>query len=102
MSNQEMTKEQEGDIRELLVIYLNQLSPSTGLLAEALEMQQDQMEGMVAIATFEKLKELSDHLKEVKNTLAVAPISEIAANQDLRTTFNLIANLRMVIVTAGQ
>ena len=102
MSVKDMTKEQEGDIRELLVIYLNQLSPSTGLLAEALEKQQDQMEGMVAITTFEKLKELSDHLKEVKNTLAVAPISEIAANQDLRTTFNLIANLRMVIVTAGQ
>ncbi len=54
------------------------------------------------LTTFEKLKELSDHLKEVKTTLAVAPISEIAANQDLITTFNLIANLRMVIVTAAQ
>ena len=102
MAASDMTKEQEGDIRELLVIYLNQLSPSTGLLAEALEKQKDQMQGMVAITTFEKLKELSNHLKEVKNTLAVAPISEIAANQDLQTTFNLIANLRMVIVTAGQ
>ena len=102
MAASDMTKEQEGDIRELLVIYLNQLSPSTGLLADALEKQKDQMEGMVAITTFEKLKELSNHLKEVKNTLAVAPISEIAANQELQTTFNLIANLRMVIVTAGQ
>ncbi len=102
MAAKEMTKEQEGDIRELLVIYLNQLNPSTGLLAEALEKQKDQMEGMVAITTFEKLKELSVQLKEVKNTLAVAPISDISANQDLQTTFNLIANLRMVIVTAGQ
>ena len=102
MAAKEMTKEQEGDIRELLIIYLNQLSPSTGLLAEALEKQKDQMQGMVAITTFEKLKELSEQLKEVKNTLAVAPVSEIAANQDLQTTFNLIANLRMVIVTAGQ
>ena len=102
MAAKEMTKEQEGDIRELLIIYLNQLSPSTGLLAEALEKQKDQLEGMVAITTFEKLKELSDQLKSVKSTLAVAPISEIAANQDLQTTFNLIANLRMVIVTAGE
>lgn len=102
LANKELTKEQEGDIRELLVIYLNQLNPSTGLLAEALEKQKDQMQGTVAITTFEKLKELSDHLKSVKSTLAVAPISEIAANEDLQTTFNLIANLRMVIVTMAQ
>jgi hypothetical protein len=98
----EMTKEQEGDIRELLVIYLNQLNPSTGILEEALEQQQDQLQGMVAITTFEKLKELSEQLKEVKSALAVAPIQEIADNEDLKTTFNLIANMRMVIVTAEQ
>ena len=92
---------EEGDIRELLIIYLNQLNPSAGLLAEALEKQKDQMEGVVAITTFVKLKELSDHLKEVKSTLAVAPIADIAANQELKTTFNLIANLRMVLVTAA-
>ena len=102
LAAKDMTKEQEGDIRELLVIYLNQLNPSTGLLADALEKQKEQLEGMVAITTFEKLKELSDQLKAIKSTLAVAPISDIASNQDLQTTFNLIANLRMVIVTAGQ
>ncbi len=101
LAAKEMTKEQEGDIRELLVIYLNQLNPSTGLLAEALEKQKDQLQGMVALATFDKLKELSEKLKAVKSALAVSPISEIAANQDLKTTFDLIANLRMVIVTAG-
>lgn len=99
---EEMTKEQEGDIRELLVIYLNQLNPSTGILAEALEKQQDQLQGMVAITTFEKLKELSEQLKEVKSALAVAPVDEIAANENLKTTFNLVSNLRMVIVTAEQ
>lgn len=102
LSATDRTNEQEGDIRELLVIYLNQLNPSTGLLADAMSKQQDQMRGTVAIATFEQLNKLSEHLKEVKNTLAVAPISEIASNQELQTTFNLIANLRMVIVTAGE
>jgi hypothetical protein len=101
LANKELTKEQEGDIRELLVIYLNQLNPSTGLLAEALEKQKAQMSGVVAITTFIKLKELSDHLKSVKSTLAVAPIADIATNQDLKTTFKLIANLRMVLVTAA-
>jgi hypothetical protein len=101
LAGKDLTKEQEGDIRELLIIYLNQLNPSTGLLAEALEKQKDQMSGVVAITTFIKLKELSDHLKAVKSTLAVAPIADIAANQDLKTTFDLIANLRMVLVTAA-
>ncbi len=32
MAVKDMTKEQEGDIRELLVIYLNQLNPSTSIL----------------------------------------------------------------------
>lgn len=102
LAAKEMTKEQEGDIRELFVIYLNQLNPSTGILAKALEQQQDQLQGMVAVSTFEKLKELSEQLKEVKSALAVAPIQEIAANENLKTTFNLIANMRMVIVTAEQ
>ena len=57
---------------------------------------------MVAITTFEKLKELSEQLKAVKTTLVVAPISEIAANQDLNATFSLISNLRTVMITAGQ
>ncbi len=102
MAASELTKEQEGDIRELLVIYLNQLNPSTGILADALERQQEQLTGLVVTTTFEKLKELSEQLKAVKSTLAVAPISEIKANEDLQTTFNLIANLRMVLVTAAQ
>lgn len=96
-----LTKEQEGDIRELLVIYMNQLNPSTGILAETLEKQQDQLSGLVVLTTFEKLKELSTQLKAVKSSLAVAPISQIAANENLKTTFNLIANLRMVLVTAA-
>ncbi len=102
LAGSELTKEQEGDIRELLVIYLNQLNPSTKILAEALGKQQDQLQSIVAISTFEKLTELSEHLKTVKSSLAIAPISEIAANEELKTTFNLIANLRMVIVTAAQ
>ena len=102
LANNQLTKEQEADIRELLVIYLNQLNPSTGLLAESLEKQKDQLQGMVAITTFEKLKELSEQLKAVKTTLVVAPISEIAANQDLNATFSLISNLRTVMITAGQ
>ena len=101
LAGKDLTKEQEGDIRELLIIYLNQLNPSTGILAEALEKQKAQMSGVVAITTFIKLKELSDHLKDVKSTLAVTPIADIASNQELKTTFDLIANLRMVLVTAA-
>ena len=97
-----MTQEQEGDIRELLVIYLNQLDPSTTILYDAFERQQDQLSGLVILTTFEKLKELSTQLKSVKSTLAVAPISEIAANKDLITTFDLIANLRTILVNATQ
>ncbi len=102
MAATDLTQEQEGDIRELLVIYLNQLSPSTGVLYDAFERQQDQLSGLVVLTTFQKLEELSDQLKSVKATLAVAPISEIASNQDLIATFNLIANLRMVLVTASE
>jgi hypothetical protein len=56
----------------------------------------------VVLTTFQKLKELSTQLKSVKSTLAVAPISEIAANRELINTFDLIANLRNVLVTATQ
>jgi hypothetical protein len=101
MSDQEMTKEEESDIRELLIIYLNQLDPSTSILYDAYEKQQDQLEGLVVLNTFERLRELSQELQNVKQTLSLAPIPEIAANQELQRTFELIANLRNVLVTAA-
>ncbi len=97
---QEISREEEGHIRELLVIYLNQLEPATGILYEAFEKQQDQLEGLVVLTTFERLKELSIQLKKVKPTLILAPVSEIASNQELKTTFDLISNLRTILVTA--
>lgn len=101
MNAQEISQEEEGNIRELLVIYLNQLEPATGILYDAFEKQKDQLEGLVVLTTFEKLKELSSQLKKVKPTLILAPVSEIASNQDLKITFELISNLRTVLVTAA-
>lgn len=96
----EMSQEDEGDIRELLVIFMNQLNPSSSILYDAFVKQQDQLEGLIALTTFEKLRDLSDHLIELKPTLAVAPISEIKTNEELKTAFQLIENLRSVLVTA--
>ncbi len=101
MAAKELTQEQEGDIRELLIIYLNQLDPSTGVLLDAFQRQQEQLSGLVILTTFQRLKELSVQLHSVKSTLAVAPISDIAVNKDLITTFDLITNLRTVLVTAS-
>ena len=96
----EMSQEDEGDIRELLVIFMNQLNPSSSILYDAFVKQQDQLEGLVALTTFEKLRDLSDHLIELKPTLAVAPISDIKTNEELKTAFQLIENLRSILVTA--
>jgi hypothetical protein len=97
---EEISQDDEGDIRELLVIFMNQLNPSSTVLYDAFVAQQDQLEGLVALTTFEKLKDLSAHLTELKTTLAVAPVSEIRESQDLKTAFQLIENLRSVLVTA--
>lgn len=98
----ELTKEQEGDIRELLVIFMNQLEPAAGVLYDAFERQSDQLQGLVVLTTFKELKGLSAHLKELKATLAVAPISEIKTNEELIKSFRLIENLRNVLVTAAE
>ncbi len=100
MMVEDLSQEDEGDIRELLVIFMNQLNPSSSILYDAFVKQQDQLEGLVVLTTFEKLRDLSDHLIELKPTLAVAPISDIKANEDLKTAFQLIENLRSVLVTA--
>ena len=97
---EEISQEDEGDIRELLVIFMNQLNPSSTILYDAFVAQQDQLEGLVALTTFEKLKDLSAHLTELKTTLAAAPVSEIMESQDLKTAFQLIENLRSILVTA--
>ena len=102
MNAKEITNEEQSDIKELLVIYLNQLNPSTGILYDTFVKQQEQLEDLVLITTFEKLKELSNQLKNMKASLVAAPVSEIAANQDLNTTFELITNLRTVLVSAGK
>jgi len=76
------------------------LNPSASVLYEAFVKQQEQLEGLVVLTTFEQLKDLSDHLIELKPTLAVAPVSEIASNKELKTAFELIEKLRSVLVTA--
>jgi hypothetical protein len=101
MSAGEMTNEQVSDIKELLIIYLNQLNPSTGILFDAYEKQQEQLEGLVILSTFEKLRELSEHLKNVKTSLVAASVSDLASNEELNTTFELISNLRTVLISAG-
>jgi len=101
MSGSDLTKQEESDIRELLVIYLNQLDPSTSILFEAFEKQQEMLSGIVILSTFEKLKELSTQLKEVKSSLAVAPINDIISNQELSSTFDLVSDLRIGLVTAS-
>ena len=96
---EDKTREDEGDIRELLVIYMNQLNPSTSILYDAFLRQQDQLKDLVILNTFEQLKTLSDHLLELKPTLAVAPINDIAGNEELNKSFELVEGLRNVIVT---
>jgi hypothetical protein len=102
MGASELTQEEEGDIRELLVIYLNQLDPSTGILLDAYERQKEELSGLVIQSTFQKLKELAVQLQSVKTSLVTAPISELVANKELNTTFELITNLRTILITASE
>ena len=99
---EEKSQEDEGDIRELVVIYLNQLNPSTGILYDAFAKQQEQLKELVVLNTFEQLKALSEQMIELKSELAVAPISDIATNEDLKTSFQLIENLRVLLVSSGE
>lgn len=100
MQDEDISQDEEGNIRKLLVIYLNQLDPSTGILLDAFEQQKDQLEGLIILNTFAKLKELAGHLQETKSTLSVAPISELASNEELSTTFDLISELRTVLISS--
>jgi len=102
MAGSDFSKEEESDIREILVIYLNQLNPATGILYDAFNRQKDQLEGLVTLTTFERLEVLSDQLKLVKPELIAAPISDIASNKDLLTTFELVSNLRNLMVNASE
>jgi hypothetical protein len=99
MEAEEMSQEDEGDIRELLVIFMNQLNPSTSVLYDAFVRQQDQLQGLIVLNTFERLKDLSELLLKLKPTLVVAPVSEIASNKELNQAFDLIETLHDVIVT---
>lgn len=101
MNDDDITKEEEGDIRRLLIIYLNQLYPSTKILYEAFEKQQDQLSGLAVLTTFETLEKLSAHLQQTKSALSVAPLDELAGNKNLQTTFDLISTLRTTLVSAN-
>jgi len=98
---EDRSQEDEGDIRELLVIYVNQLNPSTGVLYDAFLRQQDQLKDIEILNTFEQLKVLSEELIKLKPTLAVAPIDSIISNEDLVKSFQLIEQLRKTLVESG-
>lgn len=99
---EDISQEEEGNIRKLLVIYLNQLDPAASVLYDAYEQQQEQLEGLALLSSFKKLKELSAHLKEVKSSLTVAPISDLASNSDLTTTYDLISELRTSLIASAE
>ena len=98
---EDRSQEDEGDIRELLVIYVNQLNPSTGVLYDAFLRQQDQLKDIEILSTFEQLKVLSEELIKLKPTLAVAPIDDIVSNEDLIKSFQLIEQLRNTLVESS-
>lgn len=98
---EDRSQEEEGDIRELLVIYVNQLNPSTGVLYDAFYRQQDQLKDIGILSTFEQLKVLSEELLKLKPTLAVAPIDDIVSNEDLVKSFQLIQQLRNTLVESS-
>ena len=62
MKTAEISDELEGDIRQLLVIFVNQLAPSSSILFEAFKRQQDQLTGLVILTAFESLQELAVEL----------------------------------------
>jgi len=99
LMDEEISQEEEADIRKLLVIYLNQLNPSAEVLYQAFSEQQEQLEGLVILTTFERLKDLSEKLIELKPTLAVAPVSQIAEHEGLNQSIELVEELRSVLVT---
>jgi len=101
MNRESLSRQEESNIRELLVIYMNQLDPATTILYEAFEKQQGQLEGLIILNTFDRLRELALKLKELKPELVIAPVEEIAGNQELQATFGLISDLRSVIVTSN-
>jgi hypothetical protein len=102
LAYEDISQEEEGNIRKLLVIYLNQLDPGASVLYDAFEQQQEQLEGLAILSSFKKLKELAALLKEVKSSLTVAPISDLATNEDLITTYDLISELRTSLIASAE
>ena len=101
MKAEEISRENESNIKELLVIYLNQIEP-TGILLEAFEQQQAQLERVVMGNTFTKLDMLATQLREVKSSLVAMPVNEIATDEALLSSFELISELRTTIVTSSE
>jgi hypothetical protein len=96
----EISEEEEGNIRELLVIYLNQLEPAS-LLVESYQIQQEELASIEVANNLARLSELADQLGEEKVTLLESTVSDIRSNDKLQATFDLISQMRTSIVTSN-
>jgi len=100
MRAEQISQEEEGNIKELLVIYINQLDPAS-LLTESFELQQEELTGIAAAENFASLNELARQLQEEKPTLVESPVSDLRSNEKLQLSFELISEMRTGIVTAS-
>jgi hypothetical protein len=98
MRDEEISNEEEGNIKELLVIYLNQLDPAS-MLEESFELQQEELANIALPDSFSRLSELAGRLREEKPALLESTVSDIRSNEKLRESFDLIAEMRTGIIT---
>ena len=96
----EISEEEEANIRELLVIYLNQLEPAS-LLTKSYEIQREELASIEVADNLARLSELAKQLGEEKATLVESTVSDIRSSRKLQETFDLIARMRTNIVTAN-
>lgn len=100
LKSESLTPEDEINLKESIVIYVNRLK-SVDALLKLVEPQAEQIKSVALLENFQQLRKLATSLEAEEEAILSSTIDELKENALLNASFETVSKIRTLIVTAG-
>ena len=100
LKSDEFTQEDEINLKESIVIYVERLK-SVDVLLTAIEAQIDQLKSLELLAQFQELRTLATSIEAGEAEILAASNAELRESEKLQQSFDIISNIRSMLVTTN-
>jgi len=100
LKSEDLSQEDEVSLKESIVIYISRLK-SVDALLNIVEKQADQVKSVATLENLQELRNEATSLEAEEDSILSASPAELRDNEMLNKSFETVAKVRTLIVTAG-